>query len=311
MTGGVSISHSFAQTNPAVGINTLNPKGPFHVDAKGNTQGTSNVSDDVFVDKNGNLGIGTIEPTAKVHIKTDKIGKGLRISDQSESAGSMLMVLDNTGVVNWVPKPFTVREASINTEVVMNSPHANNHYEISKQGQGLKLPPGVWMIMAKYLIFTNGGDEGKMFWTYLHDLDDVKGLPEGTDRLKDKRTPCLYPNDNVATNCNNNFNKNWYLASSGIGGDPASYALSAVGVYPEAKPYGYTTPTINYIAVIDSEGKKPGDPGYEHEIVLTFSTSSNTNMRSMNGIMNAGNGGTELPIGVYFFAIRLDANYGN
>ena len=49
--------------------------------------------------------------------------------------------------------------------------------------------------------------------------------------------------------------------------------MCVVGIYPEAKHYQYTTPYVNYIAVIKSDGKNPGDPGYEHEIALTFSTS--------------------------------------
>jgi hypothetical protein len=312
VAGGMGFNFSFAQA-PAVGINTTKPQGPFHVDAKGDTQGGANTSDDVIVDKSGNLGIGTLTPTAKVHIKTDGNINGIRISDESEDKGSMLMFQDNTGVVNWVPKPFTIKQAEINGDFNMNVPFprgANDHREISITGKGLKLPPGVWMIMAKYMVYNHGNDEGKLYWTYLHDLDDLSTVSYDSNdfKLKNKRAPCF--NDSLQTDPSkcSSWNKNWYLASGGIGGNPSQHAMSVVGVYPEAKSQGYTTPYINYIAVIQSPGKKPGEPGYEHEIALTFSTSLNgTNeLECKSSIPGAGNGGGDLPVGVYFFAVRLD-----
>ena len=53
-----------------VGINTQSPQGIFHVDSKGDTNGATNVIDDILVDTNGNMGIGTITPQAKLHIVT-------------------------------------------------------------------------------------------------------------------------------------------------------------------------------------------------------------------------------------------------
>lgn len=309
VAGGMGFNFSFAQA-PAVGINTTKPQGPFHVDAKGDTQGGANTSDDVIVDKNGNLGIGTLTPTAKVHIKTDGNINGIRISDQSEDKGSMLMFQDNTGVVNWVPKPFTIKLSEINGDIngdfSMNVPfkrEAGDHREISKTGKGLKLPPGVWMIMAKYVIHNLGDDEGKLYWTYLHDLDDLSTVSydPNDSKLKNKRAPCF--NDSLQTDPSKcgSWNKNWYLASGGIGGNPSQHAMTVVGTYPEAKSQGYTTPYVNYIAVIQSPGKKPGDPGYEHEIALTFSTSLSGNNELLCKSSIAG-----LPAGVYFFAVRLD-----
>lgn len=316
--GSVGISSAFAQ----VGINTTEPKGVFHVDAKGNTQGNSNISDDVIVDSNGNLGIGTLTPQAKVHIYTDGTVPGIRISDQSEAAGSMLMFQDNTGVVNWVPKPFSIRQVEtkdLRTDFVMNGRDAGDHVEISQPGKGLKLPPGVWMIMAKYMIYNQGDDEGFLFWTYLHDLDDLSNLTVDGEHLKDKRIPCMNPASsplpiNQGGNlCDNGkYNRNWYLASQNkfVNGNPSEHAMTMVGTYPEAKSQGYTTPYVNYIAVIQSPDKNPGDEGYEHEIALTFSTSlkgSDTKkLETKSSIPGMGNNGGDLPVGVYFFAIRLD-----
>lgn len=324
--GSVGISSAFAQ----VGINTTEPKGVFHVDAKGNTQGNSNISDDVIVDSNGNLGIGTLTPQAKVHIYTDGTVPGIRISDQSEAAGSMLMFQDNTGVVNWVPKPFSIRQVEtkdLRTDFVMNNRDAGDHVEISQPGKGLKLPPGVWMIMAKYMIYNQGDDEGFLYWTYLHDLDDTSNLKVDSVHLKDKRIPCMNPASsplpiNQGGNlCDNGkYNRNWYLASQNkfVNGNPSEHAMTMVGTYPEAKSQGYTTPYVNYIAIIkpnenpdpDKKGEKlkPGDPGYEHEIALTFSTSLKgaQKLETKSSIPGMGNNGGDLPVGVYFFAIRLD-----
>lgn len=314
--GSVGISSAFAQ----VGINTTEPKGVFHVDAKGNTQGNSNISDDVIVDSNGNLGIGTLTPQAKVHIYTDGTVPGIRISDQSEAAGSMLMFHDDTGMVNWVPKPFSIKRVEtkdLRTDFVMNNRDEGDHVEISKPGKGLKLPPGVWMIMAKYMIYNQGDDGGFLFWTYLHDLDDLSNLTVDGEHLKDKRIPCMNPASsplpiNQGGNlCDNGkYNRNWYLASqnSFVNGNPSEHAMTMVGTYPEAKSQGYTTPYVNYIAVIQSPDKNPGDEGYEHEIALTFSTSLKRQqvLETRSSIPGAGDNGGDLPVGVYFFAIRLD-----
>ena len=314
--GSVGISSAFAQ----VGINTTEPKGVFHVDAKGNTQGNSNISDDVIVDSNGNLGIGTLTPQAKVHIYTDGTVPGIRISDQSEAAGSMLMFHDDTGMVNWVPKPFSIKRVEtkdLRTDFVMNDRNDGDHREISQPGKGLKLPPGVWMIMAKYMIYNQGDDGGFLFWTYLHDLDDLSNLTVDGEHLKDKRIPCMNPASsplpiNQGGNlCDNGkYNRNWYLASQNnfVKGNPSEHAMTMVGTYPEAKREGYTTPFVNYIAVIQSPDKNPGDEGYEHEIALTFSTSLDGNqlLETRSSIPGMGNNGGDLPVGVYFFAIRLD-----
>lgn len=306
--GSVGISSAFAQ----IGINTTEPKGVFHIDAKGNTQGNSNISDDVIVDSNGNLGIGTLTPQAKVHIYTDGTVPAIRISDQSEAAGSMLMFQDNTGVVNWVPKPFTIKQAELRKDFKMSVPHkrnANDHREISITGHGLKLTPGIWMIMAKYMVYNDGKDEGNLFWTYLHDLDDIDSLTVNKNHLRDKRKPCMIDGALPENDCNGGgYNLNWYLASSTLGGNPSKHAMTVVGIYPEAKWRGYTTPYVNYIAVIKSPDKNPGDPGYEHEIALTFSTSldGGHELETRSSISEAGNNGGDLPVGVYFFAIRLD-----
>lgn len=90
------LCYLFAQ----VGINTQNPQGVFHVDAKGDTNGSANISDDIIVDADGNLGIGTLSPTTKLHIKTDALTPGIRIENASVQNGYVLAT-DNSGVGSW------------------------------------------------------------------------------------------------------------------------------------------------------------------------------------------------------------------
>lgn len=70
----IAISTIFSYTAYAqkVGINTNNPLGTFHIDPLKNTTDASNTTqtaDDVIVDADGNVGIGTGEPQKKLHVQ--------------------------------------------------------------------------------------------------------------------------------------------------------------------------------------------------------------------------------------------------
>ncbi len=58
-------------TYAQVGINTKNPIGIFHVDPKGdtNTSGSVGITDDLIIDKSGNIGVGVLPRTdAKINL---------------------------------------------------------------------------------------------------------------------------------------------------------------------------------------------------------------------------------------------------
>lgn len=79
-----------------VGINTENPKGVFHIDAKGDTgvQGVE-FSDDIVVNAEGRMGIGTLTPQAKLDINGN-----LRIAEAPVVANAAVLVRDGvTGLV--------------------------------------------------------------------------------------------------------------------------------------------------------------------------------------------------------------------
>ena len=93
------VLQSYAQ----IGINTDNPQQLFHIDALKNTSGTLNISDDIVTDSNGNMGMGTISPTARLHIATDNIA--LRLQDGTQGAKKMLYSKDNNGNLSWTDQP--------------------------------------------------------------------------------------------------------------------------------------------------------------------------------------------------------------
>jgi len=95
-----------------IGINTENVKGVFHLDGAF-TAATTNpqtgnisalqVSDDVAINVSGNVGVGTIVPSTKLHIVTTEQAEGLRISDTTEGLFRVL-VGDSQGVGRWTPR---------------------------------------------------------------------------------------------------------------------------------------------------------------------------------------------------------------
>jgi len=78
-----------SQNNPRIGIMTHSPEKLFHIDASGDNESSAQpgrYENDVVVDENGNVGIGTIAPTAKLHIKkTDNSASALLFDNSRNS----------------------------------------------------------------------------------------------------------------------------------------------------------------------------------------------------------------------------------
>lgn len=83
-----------------VGINTQSPQGVLHIDPHGDTNGSLNMSDDVTVNKYGNIGIGTTNPQRKLEIISSTPG-AIRIADTSEGVTKVLTSSSN-GSATWV-----------------------------------------------------------------------------------------------------------------------------------------------------------------------------------------------------------------
>ena len=93
---------TFSLFQAQVGIGTATPQGVFHIDAKGNTSGNSNSTDDIIVLSDGRMGIGTLSPSARLHIDKGSSSSFLRIEDTSEGANKYL-VSDEEGAGSWIP----------------------------------------------------------------------------------------------------------------------------------------------------------------------------------------------------------------
>ncbi len=289
-------SFAFSQADKTMGVGTDNPKGPLHIDAQKNTSadGTTNTADDVIVNSNGNLGVGTAAPVDKVHIVASTPGTGLRLNDGSQGESYMLMSKDAVGTGIWVPKPFYTQEGALIETVkpiTGTGITGGQNIDITATNGGLFLAPGTWLVMAKYATqdVSAGDADGFYFWTYLHDLDDVD--------------PATTPNRRTPTTTGAGGNQHYYLNAN----YSFTTALSVAGLYPEQTGGKLTTPTLSYVATIKNTfNKKPGQDGYLHELRLTFSSSTtrNTNMiRIFTGTVPNFDLGKP-----YLFAIRLDVD---
>lgn len=88
-----------------VDINSLSSPGIFHVDSKNNNSTTDpdKYDDDVLVDNNGNLGIKTLTPLAKVHLKSPTT-HAFRIEDTSQGNNKVL-ISNSIGEGKWSTVP--------------------------------------------------------------------------------------------------------------------------------------------------------------------------------------------------------------
>lgn len=100
IVGFLVTCHVYSQ----VGINSQNPQGVFHVDAKKNNPPTglptgSQLDDDVVISTDGQLGIGTNTPTTKLHVKAPSNPLRLEGLVNGQKTDSVLTVDTSTGIV--------------------------------------------------------------------------------------------------------------------------------------------------------------------------------------------------------------------
>lgn len=124
-----------------VGINTNDPKGVFHIDAKGNNGiNQSNSTDDLIFTKEGNLGIGTIAPQNKLQIIGDGITHPVNVQNiQPLTNQSNLLYIDNDGNVGT----FTTSEVVGNQIYVVNAKVPTRGAQIAEDTNGYNTSTGI------------------------------------------------------------------------------------------------------------------------------------------------------------------------
>lgn len=124
-----------------VGINTNDPKGVFHIDAKGNNGiNQPNSTDDLIFTKEGNLGIGTITPQNKLQIIGDGTNHPVNVQNiQPLTNQSDLLYIDNDGNVGT----FTTSEVVGNQIFVVNAKVPTRGTQNTETSNGYNTSTGI------------------------------------------------------------------------------------------------------------------------------------------------------------------------
>ena len=152
-----------------VGINTSNPQGIFNIDGgKDNpTTGTGHTPaqqlNDFTVTAAGNVGIGKIAPSTKLHITTGGTAAtpnatGFRLEDGNQKT-NFVLTSDTYGVGTWKPVEVTRTVGTLGAGVDVPFVTASGVYR--KTGSYIDLPPGKWEVRVTMLMPVGGvGSDG-------------------------------------------------------------------------------------------------------------------------------------------------------
>jgi len=130
-----------------VGLNTQNPQGIFHVDSgkNNNDSGVPTVdqqADDFTIVKSGDVGIGTTDPSARLHIVSTS-GSALRIADGSQGENKIL-ASDSEGYGSWISS--TAARKTISGTIPASSATLSSDSFVYLNAN-IILPPGNWLVM--------------------------------------------------------------------------------------------------------------------------------------------------------------------
>ena len=149
-----------------VGINTNNPLSTFHIDGMKDNPATGVPTllqqyNDVVVTENGNIGVGTINPSKKLDILSID-GNALRISDTTEGLGKVLMS-DSDGNARWaMPGTTFAKLGSIPEEAItratIDDPDIAGDQRIAYSGSSITLDPGKYQINFTMWCAPTGGN---------------------------------------------------------------------------------------------------------------------------------------------------------
>ena len=147
-----------------VGINTTNPQGIFNIDGgKDNpTTGSAHTDaqqlNDFTVTAAGNVGIGKIAPSTKLHITTGGTAAtpnatGFRLEDGNQNT-NFVLTSDTNGVGTWKPVAATRIVGTLGAGV--DVPLVTTGEVYRKTGSYIDLPSGKWEVKVTMLIPVGG-----------------------------------------------------------------------------------------------------------------------------------------------------------
>lgn len=151
---------SFSQ----VGVNTPNPQGIFNIDGgKDNpTTGSGHTAaqqlNDFTVTAAGNVGIGKIAPSTKLHITTGGTAttpnpSGFRLEDGNQNT-NFVLTSDTNGVGTWKPVAETRIVGTLGAGIDVPFKTTGGVYR--KTGSYIELPPGKWEVKVTMLMPVGG-----------------------------------------------------------------------------------------------------------------------------------------------------------
>ena len=147
-----------------VGINTANPQGIFNIDGgkdnptTGSTHTNAEQLNDFTVTAAGNVGIGKIAPSTKLHITTGGTAttpnpSGFRLEDGNQKT-NFVLTSDTNGVGTWKPVAATRIVGIIGAGIDVPFKTAGEVYR--KTGSYIDLPSGKWEVKVTMLMPVGG-----------------------------------------------------------------------------------------------------------------------------------------------------------
>lgn len=125
-----------------IGINTTAPQGVLHIDAKNNTSGSTNTSDDFIIKEDGKVGIGTINPQSTLEIN----GK-IKITDDRYKS-DMILTSGSDGTTSWQRRAIGTSYYSVqNINTSLQGSIVENVTTPKRMEASIILPPGTYQVM--------------------------------------------------------------------------------------------------------------------------------------------------------------------
>ena len=147
-----------------VGINTSNPQGIFNIDGgkdnptTGSAHSNAEQLNDFTVTAAGNVGIGKIAPSTKLHITTGGTAAtpnatGFRLEDGNQNT-NFVLTSDTNGVGTWKPVAATRLVGTLGAGVDVPFKTTGGVYR--KTDSYIDLPPGRWEVRVTMLMPVGG-----------------------------------------------------------------------------------------------------------------------------------------------------------